>query len=384
MAHGTNRPILHIIIIQHAMDHRKQVDLILLDFSKAFDTVPHQCLLTKLEHYGIQGDIHRWINSWLSQRTQRVVVDGESSEFIRVMSGVPQGTVLGPLMFLLYINDISNNLTSHIRLFADDCIIYRTISSPEDPLHLQEDLDRIFNWTTRWQMQLNIQKCVVLQCTRSHFPRISKYVIDGHVLELKHQHTYLGLIVNETMQWSPHINNLAVKASKVLNFIKRNLSNCSSETKASAYLSLVRPIMEYASCVWDPHEFVNIQALEKVQRAVRWAFSDYGRHSSVTRMLTQLGWPTLQHRRFITRLTFFYKIIHGTVPLTLPSYFIPTQYPKRRHHGKHFIIPSNSTAAYQQSFYPRTIREWNNLPIVIIETTDIEDFTNKLSDLNLI
>ena len=81
------------------------------------------------------------------------------------MSGVPQGTVLGPLMFLLYINDISNNLTSHIRLFADDCIIYRTILSPEDLLHLQEDLDRIFNWTTHWQMQFNVQKCVVLQCT---------------------------------------------------------------------------------------------------------------------------------------------------------------------------------------------------------------------------
>ena len=96
------------------MDHLKQVDLILLDFSEAFDTIPHQCLLIKLEHYGIQGDIHRWINSCLSQRTQRVVVDGESSEFIRVMSGVLQGTVLGPLMFLLYINNISNNLTSHI------------------------------------------------------------------------------------------------------------------------------------------------------------------------------------------------------------------------------------------------------------------------------
>ena len=94
---------------------------------------------------------------------------------------------------------------------------------------------------------------------------------------------------------------VAVKASKVLNFIKHNLSNCSSESKTSAYLSLVRPIMEYASCVWDAHEAVNIQTLEKVKRrAARWAFSDYGRHSSVTRMLTQLGWPTLQHRRFVT------------------------------------------------------------------------------------
>ena len=103
-------------------------------------------------------------------------------------------------------------------------------------------------------------------------------------------------------------------------------------------------------------------------------------------MLTQLGWPALQHCRFVTRLTFLYKIIHGIVPLILPSHFIPTQYPTltRQHHGKHFIIPSNSTAAYQQSFYPRTIREWNNLLIAIIETIDIEDFTNKLSDLNLI
>ena len=107
------------------MDQQKQVDLILLDFSKAFDMVPHQRLLTNLAHYGIQGDAHRWIRSWLTLCTQRVVVDGETSDFVRVKSGVPQGTVLGPLMFLLYINNISENLTSHTRLFADDYIMYR-------------------------------------------------------------------------------------------------------------------------------------------------------------------------------------------------------------------------------------------------------------------
>ena len=131
-------------------------------------------------------------------------------------------------------------------------------------MHLQEDLDRIFNWTTCWQMQFNIQKCVVLQCTRSHFPRISKYVIDGHVLELKHQHTYLGLIVNETMQWSPHINNLVVKASKVLNFIKRDLSNCSSQSLSLSIFSS----SHNGVCLLclGPHKAVNIQALEKVQQ----------------------------------------------------------------------------------------------------------------------
>ena len=183
--------------------------------------------VTKLEHYGIQGDIDGLAFTCTAHTT--------CCCWWRIMSGVLQDNFLGPLMFLLYINDISNNLRSHIRLFANDCIIYRTISSPEDSLRLQEDLDRIFNWITHWQMQFDVQKCVVLRCTWSHSPEISNDVIKGHILELKHQLTYLGLIVNETMQWSPHINNLVVKGSKVLNFIKHDLNNCSSETKTTAY-----------------------------------------------------------------------------------------------------------------------------------------------------
>ena len=182
------------------MDQQKQVDLILLDFSKAFDTVSHQHLLTKLAHYGVQDDAHRCIRSWLTLHTQRVVVDGEASDFVRVKTGVPQGTVLGPLMFLLYINNISENLTSHIRLFPDNCIMYRPIISTEASLHLQKDLDRVFECTQHWQMQLNIQKCVALQCNRSHSPKISNYAINGHFLELKPQHSYLGLTINGTMQ----------------------------------------------------------------------------------------------------------------------------------------------------------------------------------------
>ena len=176
------------------------------------------------------------------------------------------------------------------------------------------------------------------------------------------------------MQWSLHINNIATKASKVSNFIRHNLSNCSASTKASAYLSLVQPTMEYTSCVWDPHEAVHIQTLEKVQqRAARWVRSDYENQSSVTRMLTHLGWSILQHRRFISRLIFFYKIIHEIVPLTIPVYFyLATQYPTRQHHSHHFIIPSNSTTAYQRSFYSETIRYWNDLLNSYIEATEVE------------
>ena len=126
--------------IARQLDSRTQVDLLILDFSKAFDTVAHERLLDKIDHYGIRGPIKDWIGRWLTNRTQRVVVDGDSSSATDVLSGVPQGTVLGPLMFLLYVNDIGDNVTSSIKLFADDCLLVRTIHTPEDAEALQNDL----------------------------------------------------------------------------------------------------------------------------------------------------------------------------------------------------------------------------------------------------
>ena len=118
----------------------KQTDLIILDFAKAFDKVPHRRLLHKLEYYGIRGSTHRWINSWLSGRTQQVVLDGQASDPVPVLSGVPQGSVLGPVLFLIFINDLPDNIRSSVRLFADDCVLYRNIHSLQDCLTLQEDL----------------------------------------------------------------------------------------------------------------------------------------------------------------------------------------------------------------------------------------------------
>ena len=132
----------------YALDHQKQVDIILLDFSKAFDTVPHQRLLSN--YYGITGEAYNWIQTWLIQHTQRVVLDDESSDLAPVLSGVPQGTVLGPLI-LLYINDISKHVNSSLQLFADDCLLYRIISCRKDAASLQDDLNRLFKWSTQIQ-----------------------------------------------------------------------------------------------------------------------------------------------------------------------------------------------------------------------------------------
>ena len=134
----------------------RQTDLIIMDFAKVFDKVPHRRLLHKLEYYGIRGSTHKWINSWLSGRTQQVVLDGQASDPVPVLSGVPQGSVLGPVLFLLFINDLPDNIRSSVCLFADDCVLYRNIHSLQDCLTLQEDLTSLGQWEADWQMKFNV------------------------------------------------------------------------------------------------------------------------------------------------------------------------------------------------------------------------------------
>ena len=137
-------------------DSKQQTDLVILDFSKAFDTVPHKKLLFKLSKYGITGNINKWIQSFLVLRKQQVIVEGESSKPCSVDSGVPQGSVLGPLLFLCHINDLPQRVTSKVRLFADDCLLYRPIHSPRDQLLLQQDLAALETWAEDWGMRFNV------------------------------------------------------------------------------------------------------------------------------------------------------------------------------------------------------------------------------------
>ena len=238
--------------------------------------------------------LHDWINVWLTRRYQKVIIEGESSRDIEVYSGVPQGTVLGPLMFLIYINDIASYMTSTCRLFADDCIIYRSIESKTDCICLQNDLDHFSQWNNLWQMEVNITKCAVIHCSRSSTLQYS-YNINHQPLNVTDQHPYLGVIFHKSMSWASHINTIVLKASRTLNFIKQNLYMCSKEVKEIAYLTLVRPCLEYASSIWDPYQLYLITNIEKKQRrAARWTLSDYNRYSSVSNMLKQLQWSSLE------------------------------------------------------------------------------------------
>ena len=159
-----------ITIVEHIarnLDHGKQTDVLLLDFSKAFDTVPHKRLLKKLDHYEIRGQLIKRIESWLCGRTQKVVVNGSLSSPVTVTSGVPQGTVLGPLMFLGYINDIGLQITSELGLFADDSLLYGFVNNISSAEMLQSDLNKLLVWSEKWQMAFNASKCFLLRVTRS-------------------------------------------------------------------------------------------------------------------------------------------------------------------------------------------------------------------------
>ena len=147
-----------------------QIDIAVLDFSKAFDTVPHNGLLSKLKHYGIDEKIWLWICNFLINRKQSVIVDGKQSSLIDVVSGLPQGTVLGPLLFLLHINDLPSVVSSKVRLFADDCLIYRNIKNKEDQIALQKDLNLLENWVNTWGMRFNAAKCNIMRVSRTRDP----------------------------------------------------------------------------------------------------------------------------------------------------------------------------------------------------------------------
>ena len=226
-----------------------------------------------------------------SRKSQSVVVHGTCSSQVMVKSGVPQGIVLGPLMFLLYINDIGNEINSNLRLFADDSILHGMVNNFQDVQALQADLNKLVEWAQKWQMTLNSSKCVMLRVSRSVNDVNFSYEMMGRPPESDKSKKYLGVEINRTVSWNKHISAITGKGNRALGFIRRNLHNCPEEVKKQVYYSLVRPHLEYASSAWDPHTQKNIKSIEGVQcRAARFVKCCYQRElGTVTKLLKDLA-----------------------------------------------------------------------------------------------
>ena len=370
-----------------SLDKSAQIDVAVLDFSKAFDRVPHQRLLSKIEYYGVRGNTNRWIASFLRGRCQRVVVDGSSSGPSNVISGVPQGSVLGPLLFLLYINDIGDNLTSTLRLFADDCLLYREITCSEDTIRLQADLDRVHQWSVKWQMEFNIGKGNILNITNaSKNTYRHPYSLNNQTIERAVSCPYLGVEINSKLKWDSHINTKTAKAKSLLGLLNRALHQCPQEIKEKAYRTIVRPTVEYASSVWDPHQNYLTRKVESVQRrAARFVTNTpyrYDQPDSMTAIIRDLKWESLESRRKKASLTMLYKIINHTVQV--PQEYHPTsdtsKYNTRSsNNSRRFTKYQPRLNAYLHSFFPRTVNLWNSLQNEVVTATTVDQFKSGLA-----
>ena len=181
-----------------------------------------------------------------------MILEGAVSDTVEVTSGVPQGSVLGPILFLIYINDLPNSLSSKVRLFADDAIVYREIKSPKDCLELQNDLNKLMAWEKKWLMEFNPSKCEILSVTRKRSPTAYSYTLHGHTLNRVKSTKHLGLPITSDLNWNKHINNITARANPSLSFVKRNVKTRSRLIETKVYKALERPRLEYCSTVWDP------------------------------------------------------------------------------------------------------------------------------------
>ena len=266
-----------------------------------------------------------------------------------MLSGVPQGSVLVPILFLIFINDLPDNIKSSVRLFTEDWVLYRNIHSLQDCLILQEDLD-------------------------------SLGLLHQQTLENVQSAKYLGITITENMDWGHHISDISSKATKTLGFLRRNLAFSPRSTKEVAYKTLVRPKLEYAAPIWSPNCKTQIQQVEKVQRtATSWTCRGWRNTSSVGEMLDGLQWPTLEARRDQSSLLFFHKIHCGIMSIDKDKYLTPSQSTRstRSSHNSQYCRPqtySDALNLVKYSFFPRTIPHWNSLAPSVVTAETTEEF----------
>ena len=287
---------------------------------------------------------------------------------------MPQGTVLGPLLFLAYINDLPSRVKATPRLFADDCFLYRIINSQKDAEALQDDLDALQQWEKDWLMSFNPDKFEVIRITKKRKPIDANYTI--HAKELGHTKNakYLGCLINNTLSWNSHVDTVTKKANNTTAFLRRNLSSCPQHIKDTCYKTFVRPQLEYAATVWDPHTDTNITKLEGVQRrAARFVRNDYNHTSSVTAMMRALEWESLQQRRHQAKAVMMYRIVNSLVEIPSEQHLHPQGVATRGHQSR-FKVPYSRTDTHRTSFIPSSIRLWNQLPESIVNAPSLDVF----------
>ena len=282
-----------------ALDNYLQVDTVYLDFRKAFDSVPHRRLIKKLEGYGITGNLLKWLKNFLNDRKQRVVINGKFSKWSDVLSEIPQGSILGPLLFIIYINDLPGVVGSVCKLFADDCKLYRNIESEEDMMELQEDIERLCKWSRDWLLGFNIKKCKVISFGNMHFEieySLTDSENNSHTLSLEDSECDLGILFKKNLKFDEHIDKVVNKVNRISGLIRRKFTYIDKSTFLTLYKSLVRSHLDYGNLIYYPTTKKCKQILENAQRRATSLVPELHGMSFRERLM-ELNLSTLEYRR---------------------------------------------------------------------------------------
>lgn len=282
--------------------------MVFCDISKAFDRVWHRGLLFKLKQNGIEGEFLDWLSNYLSNRKQCVVLNASCSDTKDVLAGVPQGSVLGPLLFLIYVNDISEQLLSLTRLFADDSSLFVSASNLRDIEGiLNHDLLIIAKWAIQWLVNFNPSKTEAILFSLINPDFIPSLIFDGVNIDFVSNHKHLGLTFNENGKWQNHIENILSSASKVIGSMRKLKYSFSRIALNQIYISYVRPILEYSSIVSDNCTIEQANSVEKLQNEAARIVTGLTRSVSLERLYNECEWDSLSIRRTNQKLKFMYK-----------------------------------------------------------------------------
>lgn len=350
-----------------ALSRGKQVDCAYLDFSKAFDRVGHSHLLKKLGALGVSGPLLAWFQSYLDGRTLQVKYAARVSRQIGVLSGVPQGSHLGPFLFCLFINDIGITLSNQYILFADDVKIFAEVSCIQHQFELQRDLQRIQDWCQVNGMDLNIDKCNIMSYNRAHVTLQFNYMLHGVTLRRVTTVRDLGVLLTPALDFSEHIHGIVNKAVSILGFICRTCRHSfSAATVRALYVVLVRPVLEFSCVVWSPYQVGHISLLESVQsrvfRAIGVKLGYRYLEVDLEAMSNFLHLPPLSVRRTMMDLAFLFKVLNGSIDCPAILHTIELHVP--RHHARNvqlFTIRHHLTNYLYHSTIPRLMRTGNRM-----------------------
>ena len=358
----------------------KEIRIVFLDISKAFDRVWHAGLLHKLQAFGIKGKLLAWFTDYLRDRRQRVVIEGQSSECADLKAGVPQGAVLGPLLLLVFINDIMYIVT-HCKfcLFADDTCLFVEVDNREEAAQqINEDLERISVWARDWLVTFSPPKTKSL--TISNKPNAHLHpdlTLEGHVIDKVLNHKHLGITISHNLRWNCHIDDIVTKASKKLDLMRGLKYKLDRRSLETIYMSFIRPCVEYGDILWAGTYDSDLCKIDAIQvEAMRIVVGATAR-SNINLLYEETGWPTLSERRLFHVQKLMYKMVNNLAPNYL-SDLLPDTVGQHVDYGlrneNSIRAPFTRTESYRRSFIPFGISTWNNLPAEIKRAPSLEAF----------